>query len=161
MEAIELLPVSNPDVITFGDIAPNKQGVETISQQLIMGVKEGLIDPINLIIQMTAIGDVCAAVRAGIVDDVVDLLDKEKGKVEKFGAKLEKAETGVKYDYSNNTAWVNLKGELDGIKEKQSALEKRLKTIPAGSLLVDEATGETLIGPSKSSTTSFKITLGK
>jgi hypothetical protein len=77
------------------------------------------------------------------------------------GAVLEAAETGTKYDYSQNPKWVELKNQEDEISEKRKEIEDILKTIPAGKVLVDEETGESLIGPAKTSTSSFKVTLAK
>src|ERR1044072_353233 len=77
------------------------------------------------------------------------------------GVRFELAETGTKYDYSENPAWVALEERLKAVQAEKKALEERLKTIPAGSALVDESTGETLIGSSKTSKSSFKIILGK
>lgn len=77
------------------------------------------------------------------------------------GAKIEIIEGGVSYDYSLTPEWVELDREEKSIKERKKALEERLKAIPAGKLLVDEETGETLIGPAKTSTTTYKVTLAK
>lgn len=77
------------------------------------------------------------------------------------GVKFELAETGTKYDYSANPEWEALDKELKAVQAKKKELEERLKKIPAGNALVDESTGETLIGPAKTSKSSFKITLGK
>lgn len=77
------------------------------------------------------------------------------------GVKFELAETGTKYDYSLNPEWVDLDRQAREATEKRKALEERLKVIPAGKVLVDQDTGETLIGPGKTSNSSFKITLPK
>ena len=39
--------------------------------------------------------------------------------------------------------------------------EDRLRKIPSGKILVDEETGEVMIGPSKTSKSSYKVTLLK
>jgi hypothetical protein len=93
-------------------------------------------------------------------DYVKEELAKNSGKVTTgSGARIEEMEAGVKYDYSANTEWVELMLEENAIAKKRKALEERLKAIPAGKLLVDEETGETLIGPAKSSKTTYKVTL--
>jgi hypothetical protein len=93
-------------------------------------------------------------------DYVKEELAKSCGKVTtESGARIEEMEAGVKYDYSANTEWVELMLEENAIAKKRKALEERLKAIPAGKLLVDEETGETLIGPAKSSKTTYKVTL--
>jgi hypothetical protein len=77
------------------------------------------------------------------------------------GAKVEIKETGVSYDYTSNPQWVELNDQVKAAEEKRKALEERLKKIPAGKMLVDEETGETLIGPAKSSKSSYAVTLAK
>lgn len=77
------------------------------------------------------------------------------------GVKFELAETGTKYDYSHNPLWKALEAESKAAADKRADLEAKLKKIPAGSVLVDEETGETLVGPPKSSKSSFKVTLSK
>lgn len=84
-----------------------------------------------------------------------------KAYVSDRGVKFELAETGTKYDYSLNTEWRDLAEKEGEIKAKKRELEDKLKTIPAGKLLVDSETGETYIGPGKTSKSSYKITLPK
>jgi predicted heme/steroid binding protein len=87
---------------------------------------------------------------------------KHNGKyVTSSGAKIEVIETGVKYDYSNDLKWQELNQKAEEAVEARKKHEDVLKRIPAGKLLVDEDTGETLIGPSKTSTSSYKVTLAK
>lgn len=96
--------------------------------------------------------------RSAVMDEI-----KKYGKdhITTRGVKFELAETGTKYDYSNNPEWVALEAELKEVQARKKEIEEKLKKIPAGNALVDELTGETLIGPSKTSKSSFKITLGK
>lgn len=77
------------------------------------------------------------------------------------GVKFELAETGTRYDYSQNAEWMELNLLEKSLGEKRKALEEKLKKIPAGSALADTETGETLIGPPKTSKSSFKIVLPK
>jgi len=96
--------------------------------------------------------------RSAVMDEIKKY---GKGYTTGRGVKFELAETGTKYDYSANPEWDALDKQIKAIQEKKNEIEKRLKMIPAGSALVDESTGETLIGPSKTSKSSFKIILGK
>jgi hypothetical protein len=91
-----------------------------------------------------------------------ELAKHPKGKYESAsGAKIELKETGTSYDYSHNPQWVELNSQEAAIAEKRKALEERLKKIPAGTVLVDEESGETLCGPAKSSKSSYAVTLAK
>jgi hypothetical protein len=93
-----------------------------------------------------------------IVDEI-----KKHGKeyISGRGVKFELAETGVEYDYSQNADWMELNMQEALIAQKRKALEDRLKKIPPGKLLVDDNTGEVLVGATKKSKSSFKVTLPK
>lgn len=91
-----------------------------------------------------------------------DELQKNNGKLTlPSGAKLEVCETGVTYNYSNNPEWVELETKVKELTEKKKELEEKLKRIPAGKILVDETTGESLVGPAKTSKSNYKLTLPK
>jgi hypothetical protein len=95
-------------------------------------------------------------------DYVREELLKNKGKITTAsGAKIEACETGISYDYSTNPTWIELSTEEKRIAERRKAVEDILKKIPAGKSLVDDETGETLIGPAKTSKSSYKVTLAK
>src|SRR6185312_2065969 len=93
-----------------------------------------------------------------------------KGYTSPSGAKLECAETGSKYDYSacNDLEYVFLTNRLELASKEVKERETFLKAIPQSGLpqeKLDEETGElikwTVYPPSKSSTSSYKITLAK
>jgi hypothetical protein len=95
-------------------------------------------------------------------DYVREELAKNGGKfTSASGAKLEACEAGTTYDYSNNPEWVRLSADAEAAVNARKELEKRLQTIPAGKQLVDGETGEALIGPAKSSISTYKVTLAK
>lgn len=89
-----------------------------------------------------------------------------KGFTSPSGAKIELAEVGTKYDYSQcgDVEWEMMDAEMKSLKEKISEREKFLKNLPgAGIEQLNKETGEvtTIYPPSKSSTSSYKITLAK
>lgn len=146
--------------IEFGQITPSKREIANLSNNISEGVAAGFLDPIDTAIILNAIKQVCEEALALIRKPVVDSLEENNGKVDKFGVKIEKAELGVKYDYSNNVSWVDAKNAEDSAAEKRKELEKILKTIPPGKEIFD-GDGNQLIGPAKTSTTGFKTTLPK
>jgi len=82
------------------------------------------------------------------------------------GAKLELAETGTSYDYSvcGDNYLTKLNKELEDLTSKIKSRQDFLKTIPlSGLLTIDEETGEaiTLYPPTKTSTSSYKVTIKK
>lgn len=94
-------------------------------------------------------------------------IDKNgKSLVRPSGTKIELAETGTKYDYSqcNDFLLPELNKQAEQIAEKIKQREAFLKTVPLeGIQVLDDATGEMVIvyPPSKTSTSSYKITLAK
>lgn len=87
---------------------------------------------------------------------------KHGGKyVSPSGAMIEVAETGVKYDYANDNKWQELNRVAEEATEARKKHEEVLKKIPAGKLLVDDDSGEVFCGPSKTSTSSYKVTLAR
>lgn len=97
-----------------------------------------------------------------LIDYAREELAKHNGKyVTPRGVKFENAETGTRYDYSTNEIWQEANRELEAAKEKKKLVEERLKKIEPGKLLVEPTTGETLMGPVKTSKSSIKVTLAK
>jgi hypothetical protein len=97
-----------------------------------------------------------------LLDFIREELAKYQGKyTTKSGAKIEACETSIEYDYSNEIEWVKLDNAVNELLGKRKELEEKLKKIPAGKIIVDIETGETLTGPSKTSKSSYKITLLK
>jgi hypothetical protein len=93
-------------------------------------------------------------------------LEKNKVFVTASGAKIELAETGTKYDFSkcNDQNLIDLYATKEGIELNIKSRETFLKTVPLSGLeIVDTESGEvsTIYPPSKSSTSSYKVTLGK
>jgi len=82
------------------------------------------------------------------------------------GTKIELAEVGTKYDFSNCEDQLLLIMEQQAVvlSEKVEARKAMLKTVPlSGMLVTDEETGDTykVYPPSKTSTSSYKVTLAK
>jgi len=80
------------------------------------------------------------------------------------GAKIELAETGTKYDYSgcNDSALIEVESKLVEIESLISDRKAWLKTIPAEGMEV--VIGDEIVRvypPTKTSTSSYKITLSK
>ncbi|MCZ2397104.1 MAG: hypothetical protein LC100_11245 [Chitinophagales bacterium] len=89
-----------------------------------------------------------------------------KGFVSKSGAKIELAEVGIRYDFTScgDTEWEMLDAQMKSLKEKIAEREKFLKNLPGvGIEQLNKETGEmiTIYPPSKTSTSSYKITLAK
>lgn len=99
-------------------------------------------------------------------DYVRDEISKNGKEIETNSAKLELIESGVKYDYSQcgDVIYERLSQQLESIQADLKDREKFLKSLPAAGLpVISEESGElyTIYPPSKSSTSTYKITLKK
>ncbi|MES2620211.1 MAG: hypothetical protein V4615_05095 [Bacteroidota bacterium] len=96
------------------------------------------------------------------VDAVVDELTlNNKVLTTPNGTLIEVTEVGVKYDYSHDEEWRNIKAEIDQQTLLLKQREAVLKIARDGAEKVDENTGEVVIGANRKSKTSYKITLAK
>lgn len=150
MSVINYNPTTKEEITNFVDKICNE-------------VENGSVNALELYIKMKAIEScfeqIQARIRESIMNEVDGYAEKE---FELWGAKVSKAETGTKYDYSvsNDPVYSNLsdsKKELDfKIKER----EKFLKTLPAtGMEIVNEDELVKVFPPIKSSSTFIKVSL--
>jgi hypothetical protein len=102
---------------------------------------------------------------ANYIDSLRDEVSKHgKQVVTSYGTKIELAEVGTKYDYSNCDDYIykKLLGELELLQFKIKERETWLKSLPASGmdiLIEDEVCR--VYPPSKSSTSSIKTTIAK
>lgn len=147
--------------IKLQDLKPTKTDIQIASDIIIQQVSDGEINPIDVAIQVKVMEEFVKDVRDKLnVFMISELCKYPLGKTNIYDTRIEKAETGTKYDYSADLVWQNLKSENEITSLALKNREETLKKIPAGSQLVDEY-GEVATGPTKTSTTSYKITLSK
>ena len=99
-------------------------------------------------------------------DYVRDEISKNGKQIETQSAKLELAETGVKYNFDNcaDALCQQLEQQLQSVEADLKDRKEFLKTVPLSGLsIINEQTGEvsTIYPPSKQSTSTYKITLKK
>jgi hypothetical protein len=160
------LPVLSPTKIPIlskeNALAFHAKAVATIYE-----TGNGLFEYVETINFMAALKD-CVSKDAEFIDHLRTQIkyngDKNDFKTSR-GVKFEIAETGTTYDYSqcNDDILFNLERQLDALKVEVAERQKFLKAIPAKGLEVMQEGGEviTLYPPSKSSKSSFKVTLPK
>ena len=150
------------EIITIkelGELTPSKANIEVVSNQLAETVKNGNADPIEFAIRLKFIKE-CLDASMNLIQD--DLIKAIGNGTTLYGAKVEVAESGVKYDYSANEQWSELESQIKPLKEAQKAIEDQIKmATKVGKSFVDESTGELISPVKKTSTTTPKITLSK
>jgi prefoldin subunit 5 len=70
-------------------------------------------------------------------------------------------EAGVAYDYSEDTTWSSIDNHIKELIEERKKIEEKLRKISPGKMMVDNETGEVMVGPLKSSRSTYRITLSK
>jgi hypothetical protein len=96
------------------------------------------------------------------IDFIRDELAKNNGKLRSSsGACIELCEAGVSYDYSQDGTWRMMDEQMKILQEQKKCREEELRKLAPGRLAVDPETGEVLQGPTKTSRSTYKITLAK
>ena len=155
METIKALSVIADAPITYVEIG-----------NVIHGMKAELLsgdyNPLDVELKLKAIEEITKQLRAD--EDIRAFVLKEAEKYGKSfewkGAKMSIREVGVKYDYATtgDSTWAMLDAEEKAIKEQKKAREKFLQAVPPNGTVSPE-TGELIMPPAKSSTTSIAVTL--
>lgn len=100
----------------------------------------------------------------GFKNHVIDEIRKYgKEYITSRGVKFELAETGTKYDFSGDPVWSSIVEKIKPLDEDKKKREAFLKSLTKTLIETDPETGETfeVQPPIKTSTSSFKVTLGK
>ena len=138
--------------------------VAKFSKQLIESVREGRTNPLELIVQLHALTKVYEEVREEIEDNILTEANKYPDKIiERYGARIEKAEVGVKYNYSSSrdSEWERLDAEIKSLELRKKERETFLKSLPEPLTTVNTDTGEVeeIRPPMKTSKTGVRIYL--
>lgn len=144
------------------DVMPIKSNISKYSDKITALVKDGNLSAIEASVKLKFIAECIDKALSEIKEDTL----KELGNVKDYtiyGAKIEVAETGVKYDYKQDDKWRELQEKIKPLQDSIKIQEDRIKqATKLGASLVNEDTGEFLAQKViKTSTTTPKITLGK
>lgn len=139
--------------------------VAIFSKRLIEAVRSGQINPLELIVQLHALTKVYEEVREEIEENILKETEKYSEKViERYGARIEKAEVGVKYNYSSSrdSEWQWLDSQVRDFEARRKERETFLRALPGPMTTINKETGveEDINPPIKTSKTGVKIYLG-
>lgn len=127
-------------------LMPSTAGeVARFSKSLIESVKSGQLNPLELVVQLHALTKVYELVREEIEENILKEAEKYPEKViERYGARIEKAEVGVKYDYSTSRdpVWEQLDSETKSLTERRKSREEFLRTLQEPLTTLDKDSGE-------------------
>lgn len=144
--------------------ASTQTQIDVFSDSIIQSVKEGEVNPIEVLIQIRALQKVSERVLKEINENLLKESEKySESSFDFMGSKIEKAELGTKYDYSvcGDPTYERL--EVDAIKAQSDLKERQefLKALKKPLITVDELSGEvvTIHPPAKKSTSGLKVSI--
>lgn len=159
----------NALVKIFGKAIPfTRENQNATAQNLVAKVVGGDADPITVFSTIKAMVE-CLSIflkSKEVVDATINACEKYGTSGANYnGANLCVAEVGVKYNYStcNDPEWNELSKQKADLEAKLKARETFLRGIPGKQTILNEETGEvsTIYPPTKTSSTTVKVTFGK
>lgn len=146
----------------FADI--DKSAIATIAANMEEAIKEGFIDPLDVLISAKKGVEIYKAIEAKIRPLAESEARVSKGEsLTKYYAEITQAETGVKYDYSScgDKIWSDLNEKATEITKELKEREKFLQGVNKEQGCFDPETGEswTVKPPIRSGKMGLKITL--
>jgi hypothetical protein len=151
MSMLRLMPTKASEVARF-------------ASQIIQAVQNGNANPLEVKVMMRALRAVAEEVEEEIDENAVTEAGKYAEKtIEMYGARIEKAEVGVSYDYATSgfSEWELLDAELKGLTERRKEKETFLRALKEPMEILNKDTGvwETIRPPQKKSKTGIKVYL--
>lgn len=140
-----------------------KDEIETFVNKIVGEVENGAINPLELHVKIKAIESCLAQVSDKIKDAVMDEMQNYQEKnVEMFGAKIAKAETGVKYDYTvcGDPVLNSIMSDKKVLEQAEKNRQAFLKAAnPNGTEIVCDDEVVKIYPPIKTSSSFIKVTL--
>lgn len=134
------------------------------AKAVIQSVKDGEANALEVHVMLKAFEKASEAILDCIRDNVMTQMDRYSEKsVELMGARIDKAEVGVKYNYaySGDPIWETRKSILNTATDMLKEREVFLRSLKEPLMVLYEATGEVIKinPPMKTSTSGLKVTL--
>lgn len=142
----------------------SKVGIDVASDQLIEAVRSGEVSPLKLRVWVKVMETILERVNKETQSNQLTAAEKyPTGKIEEYGAVIERSEFGTKYDYAacGDTKWERLNVDFETAKSRLTEQEAYLRTIKQPITVIDDLTGEvvTISPPPKRSTTGLKVSI--
>lgn len=144
---------------------------------IIKKTQNGFVSELNKAVNEVIDGNFSALKLSVIIKTMQTALDVAKSQIDEialseaeaygakkfndYGAEFQRAEAGVKYDFSVSTSWNKLQEVIDIARETQKALEKQMKSATTDAPFIDAESGEMITAVPKQSKTIIKISLCK
>jgi hypothetical protein len=141
----------------------NKEQIELFSSKLISELENGEVNPLELLRHQKCIEKVFDKIKETLTKMAREEAEKYGSKQFDFkGVKIELAEVGVKYDYSNCNDFVlgQLTESVETFTEMKKQREVMLKSLKEPmNLISEDGVPYTVYPPTKTSTSSIKVSV--
>lgn len=149
---MESLAIITKDTL---EVVPTKKEVAEATNRIVSIVDEGYTDPLKALAFVSAMADVFTEAKKALTPIAITEAEKYTEKtISHGGAEFQLKEGGVKYDYSMDAEWCQLKEQADGINALLKGRETTLKNMQKSA-----KDGEVYC--TKTSTTTLSVTLRK
>lgn len=145
-------------------LATTQTEIDRFSDGLIQSVKDGEVNPLEILVMLRAFDKVSKRVLSEIDENYLKEADKyPEKKFELFGASIEKAEVGTSYDYTVccDPIFEERESSMNAAKTLLDERKEFLKGLKEPMTMIHEPTGEviTIRPPAKKSTSGLKVTI--
>jgi hypothetical protein len=145
-------------------LATTQTEIDRFSDGLIQSVKDGEVNPLEILVMLRAFDKVSKRVLSEIDENYLKEADKyPEKKFELFGASIEKAEVNTSYDYTVccDPIFEERESAMSAAKTLVDERKEFLKSLKEPMTIVHEPTGEviTIRPPAKKSTSGLKVTI--
>lgn len=153
------------DAISYLTVLPSTSDeIKRFSNQIINQVKSGNENPLKLLVLLRALEDTAETIRKGIESEIMTEVGKySENSFEAYGARLERSEVGVVYDYAatGDRDWFKINTNVQQWTDARKNREAFLRALREPMTLLDEETGEVfeVRPPLKKSKSGVKVFL--
>lgn len=149
MSALRIMPVTGDEVKRF-------------TTSIVEGVQNGQYNPLEVLVILRALENVSENVREAIKDNIMTAADRYNEKTfEVFGARVEKSEVGVAFDYpsTGDREWYKFNLEALTAADRRKERESFLRALREPMTVVDTDSGEVyeIRPPLKKSKSGLKV----
>lgn len=138
----------------------SRQAIGNEVERIVQAVDAGEINALDAVAFVTAVEAMAKDAKAKIMEAALEEFAKHGEKeLEWKGAKISQMEAGVRYDYSNDPVWAEVKAEENAWAEQRKEVEATLKTLKRPTEMQEGDTMVTRMPPVKTSTTTLKVTI--
>src|SRR5690625_108081 len=138
----------------------SKKDITEVAKSMVSELDEGEKDSTTTFIAINKFSNLCKELEKNIRKIVVrDIKIGDKEVYKAHGVEIQRADTGVSYDYSScgSSEWDELNGKIKELTERKKKVESFLRGLEKP--VADPETGEVINPPKRTATEKVKLTI--